>query len=80
MSINTIPSINTSEEFSSRRRKITEGYAIELMNINRGYSSKEVVIALKGFFLLNKMSLTSYNENLKSIYLKYDGITRRKLL
>lgn len=42
---NTIPTINTEEEFKIRRRKIIEGYNNEVINLNKGYSSKEVVIA-----------------------------------
>ncbi len=47
ISSNHASTINTTEEFSNRRRKIIEGVTTEL---NRGYSSKQVVIARKGWF------------------------------
>ncbi len=77
ISSNNASTINTTEEFSNRRRKIIEGVTTEL---NRGYSSKEVVIARKGWFGKIKLGFGSFGSDIKSIYVKYDGIARRKLL
>lgn len=69
-SINSVHSIDTNEEFRNRRRKIREGIITEL---NRGYSSKEVVIAKPGIFSKIKLGFKSLDSNLNSIYIKYDS-------
>ncbi len=72
--------INTTKEFSNRRHKIIEAVTTEINELNRGYSSKEVVIARKGLFGKIRLGFESFGSDIKSIYVKYDGITRRKLL
>ena len=69
---------NTAEEFSNRRLKRIKGITTELENM--GYSNKEVVIGKKGWFGKIKLGFESFGSDLKSIYVKYDGIARRKLL
>ena len=52
LSNSTTSTLNTKEEFKIRKRKVVEGIARELTELNRGYSSKEVVLAKPGFFLI----------------------------
>ncbi len=69
---------NTAEAFSNRKLKIIKGITTELENI--GYSNKEIEIGKKGWFGKIKLGFESFGTDLRSIYVKYDGITRRKLL
>lgn len=66
---------NTAEEFSNRRLKIIKGITSELENLS--FSNKEVVIGKKGWFGKIKLGFESFGTDLRSIYVKYGGITRR---
>ena len=51
LSNSTTSTLNTEKEFKIRKRKVVEGVTRELAELNRGYSSKEVVIGKKGFLV-----------------------------
>lgn len=70
-------SIDTNGEFSRRRDIISKEIKTKL---DTTYSNKEVVIAKKGLFGKVKLGFKSLGTDLTSIYIKYDSITRRKLL
>ena len=67
--------IDTNAEFSRRRDIISREIKTRLNT-----SNKKVVIAKKGLFGKIKLGFKSLGTDLSSIYIKYDSITRRKLL
>lgn len=67
---------NTDKEFNIRRNKIVQ----EVNNQLIGYSSKEVLIEKLGFFGKIKLGFGSIESKLANIYIKYQGLGRRKLL
>ena len=72
-----VTSWNIDKEFARRRELITNAIEAQTGGV---LSSKEVVIGKKGFFGKIKLGFESLDSNLKSIYVKYDSIGRRKLL
>lgn len=72
--------LNSAEHRKKRAKIILENLDNIYRENNRGLSSKEVVIAKKGMFGKIKLVFESFDDNLKTIYLKDDNVIRRKLL
>lgn len=74
----TIPNfINTNAEFNKRKNIILKKIKTKL---NNTYFNKEVVIAKKSLFNKIKLDFKSFKSELSFIYIKYNGIIKRKFL